>query len=366
MRTTAARNETGGEDAVGEIQIYGYIAEEAWWDDDTSPKSFSDELKTLGDIKTLRVYINSYGGHVSASSAIYSILKRHQAKVIVHIDGFALSGASIIAMAGDTVIMPGNSMMMIHNPSEWAFGDSRDLRREADALDKTRDSMIAVYHDKTGLRRDELIQMLDDETWFTADEAAAKGFADIVEEPLMAVASVKPGILAVNGVEFDLTGYRNTPEKLKREMEGHGMDDTKNMKPHATASINTVQAEPDAPPASGRGDGNTSAEEMARAVLAERERIKALDSLLIPGAEDIIAKAKYETGASPEQIAVEIIKASKQVGITLLENRKTDAAESGVNSLASTNSGAGLEGTGSADEKARALKEAIEKGREGK
>jgi ATP-dependent protease ClpP protease subunit len=359
MKTTKVRNEAGEEETVGEVRIYGYIVEDSWWDDDTTPKSFVDELKSLGDIKTLHVRINSYGGHVSAGSAIYSILKQHQANVVVHVDGFALSAASVVAMAGDTVIVYGNSMMMIHNPSALVAGEAKDFRKKADVLDKMRDAMISAYHDKTGLSRDELIQMLDDETWFTADEAVEKGFADIAEEPLMAVATVKPGVLAVNGMEFDLTGYHNLPEKLKKEMEECNLK-------NQNAAVPTGQGAPIVPIAPGTDAHGALSEEISKAVSAERERMKALDDLLIPGAEDIIAKAKYETGISPEQAALEMIKSHKLAGNIAFEARQADAENSGVNGLNTVNNGAGLGKTDPAAEKAKVLKEAIEKGREGK
>lgn len=361
MKTAKAKNEDGSEDVVGEIRIYGYIVEDAWWDEDSTPKSFVDELKALGDVKTLHVHINSYGGHVSAGSAIYSILKQHQAKVVVHVDGFALSAASVVAMAGDTVIMPGNSMLMIHNPTIRVMGDSRDLRKEADVLDKTRDSMIAAYNGKTGISRDELIRMLDDETWMTADEAVAKGFADVAAEPLMAAASVRPGVLAMNGTEFDLTGYRNVPEKLKKEMEGKNLTKPNETAAPAAPSLTLPQNAPAVP-----GEGSAAAEEISKAVSAERERMKALDELSVPGAEGLIAKAKYETGASPEQVALEIVRASKKAGLDAFGERKSDADASGVNSLSATNLGAGTDKAGISSEKAKALKGAIEKGREGK
>ncbi|MDR1510894.1 MAG: Clp protease ClpP [Synergistaceae bacterium] len=356
MKTAKARNDAGEDIIVGEIQIYGYITEDSWWEDDITPKSFLEELKALGDIKTLHVHINSYGGDVSAGSAVYSILKQHQANVVVHIDGFALSAASVVAMAGDTVIMPGNSMMMIHNPMIRIRGDAGDLRKEADVLDKIRDSMIAAYNDKTGLPRDELIQMLDDETWFTADEAIEKGFADVAAAPLMAAASVRPGVLAMGGVEFDLTGYRNLPESLKKEMEEKNLKDDETGTP-PVQNIPITSAEP-------QTGGAGTRDEISSAVKAERERIKALDELNIPGAEVIIARAKYETGVSPEQAAVEIIKAHKIAGIAAFKDRLADADASGVNNLAAVNNGTGFEKSADIDKKAKALKEAIEKGRD--
>ena len=358
----AAKNAAEGESS-GEILIFGPIVESAWWDDETSPKAFYDELQALGDITDLHVHINSYGGHASAGSAIYSLLKQHPAKVTIHVDGFALSAASLIAMAGDTVVMPGNSMMMIHNPWGLSMGDSGDMRHEADVLDKIRESMIAAYHGKTGLPREELIEMLDAETWFTAEEAVENGFADVVAAPLMAAACVGdvPGVANMNGQLFDLTGYRNLPSGLipkqkEREVENMGNQATK-PKETATAAQNAAAATPDinaeALLAQGRDEG----------AKAERERQKALDDLAVPGMEEVIRKAKYDTGEAPEAVAVAIVKAQKEAGKLAFADRQADAQDSGVNAVGAAVAGDGI-GAGKADgEESKALNAMIKNGR---
>ena len=368
MTVRAATNSAGITEKIGEILIYGPLVEDKWWDEDVTPKGFVEELRAMGDIDHIHVRINSYGGNVSAGSAIYSILKQHQAKVSVYVDGFALSAASLVAMAGDTVVMPGNAMMMIHNPAVRASGDAGDLRRVADVLDKIRESMIAAYNDKTGIPRDTLIQMLDEETWLTADEAFAQGFANVVEAPLMAVASVKPGIFAVNGREFDLTSYRNVPEKLKIEMEEKNLD-PKDTPIAGGALPDTQQPVPPVPvpaPVQDQPAASGKFEDVTEAIKADRERMKAIDALFIPGAEELIAKAKYETGATPEQVALEIVRAHKQLGITALADRHADAQDSGVGDIEATNHGAGIDRFAENQEKSAALRDAIMKGRENK
>jgi len=176
MNKTRIKNEAGESEEIGEILVYGPISEDSWWGDEVTPKEFRDDLKTLGDVKNIQVRINSYGGHVSAGTAIYSLLKQHPANVTAFVDGFALSAASVIAMAGDKIVMPGNAMMMIHNPSSVAVGDSHEMRKVADILDKIREAMLSAYMQKTGLAKDELINLLDEETWMTADEAKERGF----------------------------------------------------------------------------------------------------------------------------------------------------------------------------------------------
>lgn len=203
------------EPTSGELLLYGPIGADdglGWLFDDMTPKQFHEELTALGDVADLKVMINSPGGDVFAGQAIHSMLVRHPANVTVYVDGLAASIASIVAMAGDTVVMPKNAMMMVHNPWTVALGDAREFRKLADTLDGIRDAMIAAYEGKTGKTRAELLPILNAETWMTADEAVGMGFADRIEETKKVAAStVRPGILAVNGREFDLGRYRNAP-----------------------------------------------------------------------------------------------------------------------------------------------------------
>jgi len=200
---------------VGELLLYGEIADSTWWGDEVTPKAFWEDLQKLGDIKELRVFINSPGGDVFAGQAIYSMLRRHSATKLVYVDGLAASAASLVAMAGDRIVMPRNAMMMIHNPWTWAAGDANTLRAIADDLDKIRESLVAVYEDRTGLERERIIEMLDAETWLTAEEAVALGFATEIEDSKAVAASLAgPGRLVINGVTVDLTRFQHPPKVL--------------------------------------------------------------------------------------------------------------------------------------------------------
>src|SRR5690606_6142572 len=140
---------------------------------------------------------------------------RHQAQVTVYVDGLAASAASLVAMAGDRIIMPRNAMMMIHNPWTFVAGDANTLLQVAAELEKVREAMIPVYQAKTGLTRDEVSRLLDAETWMTAEEAVELGFADEIEERKQIAASlVAPSRLVVNGIECDLSQYRNPPKLM--------------------------------------------------------------------------------------------------------------------------------------------------------
>jgi HK97 family phage major capsid protein len=189
-------NKAKEKDDEAEILIYESIGE-GWFEDGIGAKEFAKELKALGDIKNLTVRINSPGGSVFEGQAIYSQLQSHEAQITVHIDGIAASIASVIAMAGDLIIMPKNATMMIHDPMGMAMGNAEDMRKMAEALDIIKLGIIAAYRDKTGMEDKEISKLMSEETWMTADDAVSKGFADEIDEPVKAAAS------------FDLSMFKN-------------------------------------------------------------------------------------------------------------------------------------------------------------
>lgn len=195
---------------TGELTLYGEISNDSWYGDEVTPKEFKAGLDDLGDIETLNVYINSPGGDVFAGQAIYSILKRHKAHKNVYVDGLAASIASVIAMAGSTIFMPKNSMMMIHNPWTIGMGNASDFRKLAEDLDKIRESLISAYEGRSMLNKEEIIDIMDKETWLTANECEEYGFCDVVEEEKQMAASIDKEMLEK---------YRNTPKSLIEEDE---------------------------------------------------------------------------------------------------------------------------------------------------
>jgi len=164
----------------GERTLYfdGYIAEESWFDDDITPKKFKAELmESDGDIS---VWINSPGGDVFAASQIYNMLKEYKGKVTVKVDGLAASAASVIAMAGDEILMSPVAMLMIHNPSTLIWGEEADMVKAKEMLAEVKESIVNAYELKTSLSRNKISKMMDMETWMSAKKAVELGFADKV------------------------------------------------------------------------------------------------------------------------------------------------------------------------------------------
>lgn len=156
--------------------LNGTIAEESWFDDDVTPALFKEELNSgEGDIT---VWINSPGGDCVAAAQIYNMLMNYKGNVTVKIDGIAASAASVIAMAGNKVIVSPVSMIMIHNPATIAFGDTSEMQKAIAMLDEVKESIINAYEIKTGLSRAKLSHLMDAETWMDANSAIELGFAD--------------------------------------------------------------------------------------------------------------------------------------------------------------------------------------------
>lgn len=164
-----------------------------------------DELsKAEGD---LEVHINSGGGSVSQGIAIYNAIKQYDGEVVVYVDGLAASIASVIAMAGDKLIMAEGSLMMVHEVWTQLAGNASELRKEADVLDKHTDTILDIYEANTPLSRDEIKQMLAAETWLTAEEAFELGIADEIAGEAKLAASI------------DLSRFQNAPAAIKNLIE---------------------------------------------------------------------------------------------------------------------------------------------------
>ena len=206
------------------LDLYIYTDVESdyydWWsgkmvESQTSAEHIRKELEAAGDIEQINIYINSLGGSVMEGMAIYNQLRRHKAHKTVYIDGFACSIASVIAMAGDEVIMPSNTMMFIHAPVMWIHGHSSDLRKAADELDKISLSTMQAYLQKAGgkLTTEKLSEMYEAETYWSAAECISFGLADKMAD---ADIDIEAAIAALEASEKDGKGvFRQNLDRLK-------------------------------------------------------------------------------------------------------------------------------------------------------
>ena len=192
-------------DDSAEISIYDEIG--LWG---ITAKDFAEQIKAVGDRKIV-LRINSPGGSVFDGAAIYNRLRDHKPGVEVKIDGLAASMASGIAMAGAPVTMAENALLMIHNPSGLVLGEAGDMRETADLLDKIKSSLLTAYTRKSGKTPEDVSDLMDAETWFTATEALEAGFIDAISEPQQIAAKFSGSVIAK---------FTKAPETITEEAPG--------------------------------------------------------------------------------------------------------------------------------------------------
>ena len=200
-------------DTTCDLYFYGDIVDSwsgAWDDTDQYPQAIKEFLDEAKD-KNINIYVNSGGGSVFAGMAIYNMLKRHKGYKTVYVDGLAGSIASVIALAGDKIVIPKNAYMMIHKPWCACGGNADDFREMANTLDKVEQGILNVYKDNLAseMLYDEIVEMVNNETWLTGEEAS-KYFANVeIVEPLQLVACTS-----------DLySKYINTPKNISNDLK---------------------------------------------------------------------------------------------------------------------------------------------------
>ena len=200
-------------DTTCDLYFYGDIVDSwsgAWDDTDQYPQAIKEFLDEAKD-KNINIYVNSGGGSVFAGMAIYNMLKRHKGHKTVYVDGLAGSIASVIALAGDKIVIPKNAYFMIHKPWCACGGNANDFREMANTLDKVEQGILNVYKDNLAseIYYDEVVEMVNNETWLTGEEAS-KYFANVeIVEPLQLVACTS-----------DLySKYINTPKNISNDLK---------------------------------------------------------------------------------------------------------------------------------------------------
>lgn len=335
------KNEVNGN---SEILLYGPIAgERSWWGDEVTPRSFAEDLESLNG-KDVTVRINSGGGDVFAAHAIHNQLVAYKGRVTVVIDGLAASAATIIAVAGDRIIMPSNALFMIHNPaiglSDYYGAD--ELLKAAEALNTIKGSIVAAYRKRCKASAEELAAMMDAETWMGAAECLEKGFVDEIQGSVSPV--LNGSSLIVNSVNFDMKNFKNrdalkaclnkklevkTMNKLEAFLNSLGLKVVDESQPTASAPAQNVvpQAAAD------------NAEEIAKAAInAERKRVadlEALDSGDNAAVTAIINQAKADgKTAADVQPYIDAVKAlppvqnaAQKVVADMIDDAKTSGAE---------------------------------------
>ena len=178
--TPVIKNEVTDSEHI--LTLSGVVAKDSIFDHDgdlINMKAISDSLESIGNRKLL-IKLNSYGGDAFEGIEIYNYLKSLKNKVVVEVTSIAASAASIIAMGADEIRMSNGSQLMIHEASTFAVGTKSEMQKTLNALKSMDNSIVDIYHEKTGLDKTEILQLMEEETWFTSEEAVKYKFADNV------------------------------------------------------------------------------------------------------------------------------------------------------------------------------------------
>lgn len=352
------------------IEITGYIIrdDDQWIYDlyeitATSPSKVNLQLKqALSSGEPVEVDIDSPGGYVTDGARIYSMLKAHPTPVTVNVVGMAASSASLIAMAGSPTRISPAAMIMIHNASTTSEGDYRDHEKTSEVLKQVNKSLITAYQLKTGLEESEIQTMMDAETYFTANEAVEKGFAD----EMMFQSQKTPARFAASATLLGMI-----PEKVL-----NGMKAAKEGTKPAGSTPEPPPAQPkpaepeqkEAPKAMDLEKFKAEHSELYNQIVAEaakagatseRTRITDLNDMAsAPGAAAIVAEA-ITNGDTPEMTAMKIVKNSKERIEKVGEARSTDAQNSGTAKVEASE--APFKDETDEDKEARALEERYKK-----
>ena len=213
------------DDSVLNMYVYGDIVTDSHWlfgsPDDVITREFIKDLNNHPNAKRINVFINSGGGEVFAAVAMAQQLKKHKAEVHTYVEGIAASAATIIAMAGDVRHMTISGLYMIHLPSSNVSGNKHNLAKGIEVLEKVEDIIRLTYKDKTNLSDKELTQMIDHETWLTAEEAYKYGFINEIEKDPdqidNLIKEVQNDLISMNGVNINIAAYAE-PEQLRNKL----------------------------------------------------------------------------------------------------------------------------------------------------
>lgn len=321
---------------VGEIKVFGDIDTFGWWGDAVTFKDFDDKLRELKNVKKINLRINSYGGVVSEAVSMYNSLKRfakdNGIETITYIEGMAASAATIVALASDKVYMGTGTRFMIHNPSLGIRGNAEELKRAAQHLEDIKEDIISIYSTKSSLDREKISEYMDNEKYFSVQEAIANGFVDSesdLDENTLQNNVKNLGMEVFNKFFPELATTTVNVAKIENkiieggeEMSLKNVQDFKNQFPSLAKDYEAEiknQIE---------GEVKNKSEE---SIKSERERMQALDKIKTVNEKqrEMIAKAKYETGATADQVIVEMYKTGAFEANAMIEAGKKEQKEKG-------------------------------------
>lgn len=344
------------DNAAPELILYGDIASESWWGDEVTPKQFTEELSALGAVPEIVVRINSGGGDVFAANAIYTRLKDNPAKITVKIDGWAASAATIVAMAGDVIEIPGNGIFMAHDPKMGVLGyySEADFVKLSDELKVIKQSIVNGYALKTGKDAEEIAAIMAAETWYDGKQAVDAGFCDklMFEEAEMTVENTSK--IVVNSVPLDLSRFPDMPISLLNRLTAHTSGGFSNTPTHQNTEKERTKM-PENKEIKTVADLKAAFPDLVKqieddATNAERTRIQDIEGVALAGFENIVNEAKFTKPVAAGDVAKAIVAEQKKQGATYIANRDDDAQNSGAGDVGAGAQIEGAAGKGGANE----------------
>ena len=325
------------EEKSAELILYGSIGSDEYWDD-ISDKAFKQDIENLGDVENITLHINSPGGSVFSAVAIANTLKNHKAKITANIDGLAASAATIITSACDTVKMPKNALFMVHNPITFTYGNNQDMQKTLEMLNKVKNSIIETYLNKAKTDKETLSELMDNETWMSAEEAKEYGFIDeILDENVEK--EVIENKLIINNMAFDISRFKNFKKKKNQEPRVINISVNSTGNPEEIADkfrdiLNSTENQKNE-------GGNMTLEELKNkfpelynqifnegkeaGITKERERMREIDNLDVSNYSELVENAKYNEPVEASVLAVNILNKQKEERIQKLQNIKNDS-----------------------------------------
>ena len=360
-------------DGSGELLLYGSIAgEKSWYSDDVTPKQFAEDLAALGTVSNITVRINSGGGDVFAAQTIGNLLEQHPATVTARIDGVCASAATVVTSHCNKVIAANDSTYMVHPVSMYCgYANAADLQKYLEALATIKENIISLYAKKTGRTKEEVTAWMDAESWWTGPQAKENGFADeLTDEGAGATYENRGGVLFVNSVSMGAK-FDKAPEfvrnRVKRVVNNQPagqpgkQQEVQDMDPKD--SIKTVDDLRKAYPALVDQIEQAAAE---AATNAERERIKGIEDVALPGSEELTAEAKFTKPLSVSDFAVALVKGAKTKGAAFLDAMREDGEESGAGDVGNTPAPEDKDAVSAAKARAKADAEAYLESKKGR
>lgn len=330
---------------TAELQLFGTIrSEDGWWDDDcVTYRDFINELNGLGEKKTINVTIQSGGGDVFAANAIYTALVTNKARITGTVIGICASAATIILMACDDRTIAENAILMVHNPSVSLFGSyqTEDLMKMVEVTEQVKKSIMTAYMSRLDKTEDEISQLMDEETWYVGQEAVDAGFCDSVVQASFTDSTA--GRFFIDGAPHTFKDYMETavPEDVRKKAQGIAPPPVQE-RTFSGIADRTQERE------TGMDEKNMVITDIAglmaaypqlcahiadEAVVAERERLRAIDEIAAGIPQETLIKAKYEEPVSAADLALAQMKANNAAGQQFLAGMVADIQDSGTASV---------------------------------